>query len=216
MSNQNEPVPGIALFRPVENIHPDDISLFRDVFGERVRRSLGAEALQAVGRVRFSDVRPTLSVTILGAGELNGFHNHYNLPYGPDEIEALADYLDESLPQSVDKPAVMPTYPASVHFTYGVNKQWYLTLGAGENPALQERRMALDLVLNHYNLQVPRDEAWNDNERFSRLVIAAGRTAQLPEKLLQEFNDTLFEEGDIFPEVVRLAPLRIQDVERPF
>jgi hypothetical protein len=201
-----ERLTGFYMQRRIFGITQEQVAEFEQIFREE---AVGISK-KAISSARF-DTRASRGAEVLHSDELRAFQTVHGLPATEESIDELADYLDHNLPDQVDKEIYIPTYPAVV-YAPGYHKR-SVYLGAGETPAMADRRLVLATIHDFYNIDEPVEENWREIEFQQRAELL--RTGHFhSDTIISEVSRLLGKYGDVFPEVLEYSPLEIHDTLR--
>jgi hypothetical protein len=202
--------PSLDIYRPVLNVIEDDFERLRSELQARMTRSeLGKAALRVV---RFSKPKDVV-IQPVSSRELIGFYKEHGLRFGRTEAGALREHLTTEYPASAETPLPASSYPPTFYDIE--NKRGattFVALGADTIQTMHDRLQIQRAVHSLHGLPETYDaiqENWEDNEYFTRLIVATIRDAQ-PEQIIGEFEAVFAEQPEIFPAELELGPLRIE------
>lgn len=193
----------ISVYRPVLNLLPADIEAVEEVF-RTTQEGLSKAAVKAV----VFNTEPELWGNILMPWEVPSFCQKFDLPHGPNIVRDLGDFLDDTLPTSVDEVSESPTLPGSVYNPKG-NRLVY-ELGAGILETMREKEIVRAKIAEFYEIDADQAKSsWPDTEHTNRVLLAY--TAQHNRHLIMREIGKAAGSGTL-PEILEFGPLAIEEL----
>lgn len=197
----------LSFVRPITNFNIDTFEdLRQEFFWDPRNRNL------VESNVQFNMPEDEqYAIHLVGSMEVAGFHRGNNLQFGPAEVDRLADYLDETLPSSVDNELTLNTFPICL---YGAGKTMDFRAGAG-NSLLDERNMLLSAIGGYYGLPFGHKQG-PGRDRYTRLSLVRvvhRKSARKAEEITRVVHDFLQNSTFLIPKTIELGPLDIQDTD---
>ncbi|HWB38981.1 MAG TPA: hypothetical protein VG604_01950 [Candidatus Saccharimonadales bacterium] len=182
------------------------------VRSEAAKQGISKDELRMLGQ-------KGLRAVILSPGDLGSLLETFEMKdaWTNENIEGLADYLDEHLPGSVDEKLSVPTFPFGLHVPASGKyaSRAFFTLAAGDPVLAQERAAAKLLTEEFFGLEgEDTSEAWGEldfgGEPWFARVSSRGKTAEVGERFASVLTDCqpkfpIFTEFDLLDIDVRVG-----------
>ncbi|MGB4758541.1 MAG: hypothetical protein WBP26_00625 [Candidatus Saccharimonadales bacterium] len=195
----------LSFVRPITNF---DIDTFEDLRQEFFWDPRNRQLVEDNVQFNMSDDEQ-YAIRLVSGVEVAGFHRGNSLPFGAAEVDRLADYLDKTLPSSVDNELTLNTFPLCL---YGAGKTMDFRAGAG-TCLLEERNMLLSAIGDYYGLPFGHKQG-HGQDRYTRLSLVRvvhRKSARKADEISRVVHDFLQNSTFLIPKTIELGPLDIQD-----
>ncbi|MDB5185086.1 MAG: hypothetical protein JWN38_894 [Candidatus Saccharibacteria bacterium] len=153
----NEKRPSLSVYRPI--IGYDDDSLTRLATELRIRH---------FSPQRLKLFQAKTQVGIMAAGEVRNFLEKFDIEATRDDIEGLADHLEDHMPPSSDKTLLVPSQPFAIRNRLNQSNSRLITLGTDNSVVRFERREAQMLIEDYFDIgEADTSDCWPDGYEYT-------------------------------------------------
>lgn len=198
--------PSIAIFRPVMNIGQEQLMGFRDALDQEGL----LDEYTKVTSIDDDNRGFELNSTFVSPGELRCIQDYCG-DLSEDEVDDMADYLADTLPDSFNRSIVVPTLPVEIHPSYRRSMRNRRTLLVGNSQQLKDERAFVQGAMQEYlrRLGLP-DFDLHENDWLTSANVAYIKSKESEAKA-QQIADFLQSTPGILPVEIEYGGIVVGD-----